>query len=110
MALDINHAKQLNYNREFCELEVNQSELTLKVKSLNIFQRILRVLFGTYHTTIWTQKKIDHLADAYPKDTQKIIDLVETLNLYRKSPLSAPRDPKEIQRTIMIVGPSQIHC
>lgn len=91
MALEVNHAGRSSWSREFCELKATKNgDLSVEVRALNIVQRILRVIFGVYGNTIWNQKKIDHFVATYPGQTQKIIDLVETLNLYRKTPLKAP--------------------
>lgn len=102
----VNRGSLINWNRLFYSVEVTNTEITIKERTLNIFQRALRSLFGLYSDTIWTQKKINHLFEQFPTKGGVINDLVTRLIDCNKrlNPATRPTQffdiPREVQTII----------
>ncbi len=83
--MKIDHASTFSFNREFYSVDFNQAgEPELHSRILNIFQRVLRFLFGAYSDTIWNQKKSTELSKKFPDAWKAIENQIVDDDLFEK--------------------------
>lgn len=75
--MNITHASRTSFYREFYAIDVKKDgTLDLRIRTLNIFQRALRCLFGVYSNTIWNQSKSTDLKNRYPNGWKTVEDSI----------------------------------
>lgn len=95
--MNINHATPLSFYREFYAVDVKtDGTLDLHVRVLNIFQRILRYLFGAYNNTLWNQQKSTQIKQQHPEEWKKIEDKILSRVVF-KQVFKIDKDIEDIQ-------------
>lgn len=82
--MKINHGSRLDFTREFYAINVKEDgTLDIKIQKLNIFQRLLRTVFGAYSSTIWNATKSIKLIQSSPEAWKKINETITDPTVFK---------------------------
>ena len=83
--MQINHGHRGDFQRQFFAVNVDKAgDVQIRVRTLNIFQRVLRYVFGAYKDTIWNKSKSSELKEKNPTAWKKIEAEISDSTMFKK--------------------------